>query len=121
MSLSAKPPGSNLVLASSTLVLPSTTNRVAIVLSPSVSFPFPLTGSAAAAIGADIALCSGSYTSPLTHTNGFKARGRQLFLIREFKQPFRQFVAGFEDKNDRFRGLIDLSGLHCSCSIRLGL
>jgi hypothetical protein len=66
-------------------------------------------------------LCSGSYTSPLTHTNGFKARGRQLFLIREFKQPSRQFVAGFEDKNDRFRGLIDLSGLHCSSSIRLGL
>ena len=32
MSLSAKPPGSTLVLASSTSVLPSTTNRVAIVL-----------------------------------------------------------------------------------------
>jgi hypothetical protein len=39
---------------------------VAIVLSLSVSFPFPLAGYAAAAIGADIALCSGSYTSPLT-------------------------------------------------------
>src|SRR5260370_42585948 len=41
MSLSAKPPGSTLVLASSTLALPSTTNRVAIVLSLSASFPWP--------------------------------------------------------------------------------
>src|SRR5437870_3672907 len=41
MSLSAQPPGSTLVLASSTLLLPSTTNRVAIVLSLSVSFPWP--------------------------------------------------------------------------------
>src|ERR1700732_4093342 len=44
MSLSAKPPESNLVLASSTLVLRSTTNRVAIVLSLSVSLspsPWP--------------------------------------------------------------------------------
>jgi hypothetical protein len=32
------------VLASSTSVLPSKTNRVAIVLSPSASFPFPLAG-----------------------------------------------------------------------------
>ena len=37
MSLSAKPPESNLVLASSTSVLRSTTNRVAMVLSLSVS------------------------------------------------------------------------------------
>src|SRR5258705_12701284 len=41
MSLSANPPGSTLVLASSTPVLPSTTNRVAIVLSLSASFPWP--------------------------------------------------------------------------------
>src|SRR5260370_4174992 len=41
MSLSAKPPASTLVLASSTSVLPSTTNRVAIVLSLSASFPWP--------------------------------------------------------------------------------
>src|SRR6202158_5558309 len=41
MSLSAKPPGSTLLLASSTLALPSTTNRVAIVLSLSASFPWP--------------------------------------------------------------------------------
>src|SRR5438552_14236597 len=41
MSLSAKPPASTLVLASSTLALPSTTTRVAIVLSLSASFPWP--------------------------------------------------------------------------------
>lgn len=35
--------------------------------------------------------------------NGFKACGRQPFLLREFKQPFRQFVIGFEDKNECFR------------------
>src|SRR5260370_42028228 len=41
MSLSAQPPGSTLVLASSTPLLPSETNRVAIVLSLSASFPWP--------------------------------------------------------------------------------
>src|SRR5713101_2329502 len=41
MSLSAKPPASTLVLASSTPLLPSETNRVAIVLSLSASFPWP--------------------------------------------------------------------------------
>src|SRR6202030_2533803 len=49
-----------------------------------------------------------------------KTRGRQLFLLCEFKQPFRQFVTGLEDKNECFRRLIDLSGLHCSSSIRIG-
>jgi hypothetical protein len=48
-----------------------------------------------------------------------KARSRKLFLLCEFKQPFRQLVTGFEDKNESFRGVIDLSGLHCSSSIRI--
>ena len=32
--------------------------------------------------------------------------------LGEIQQPFRQFVSGLEDKNEGFRGEIDLSGLH---------
>ncbi len=77
MSLSAKPSGSTLVLASSTPVLPCKTKSSRLRrVSP---FPWP----AAAAIGADIALCSGSYSSPLTQrqcsqTASFRATATPL-------------------------------------------
>jgi len=64
MSLSAQPPGSTLVLASSTPVLPSETNRLEWLRR---IFP-PPAGYASAAIGTDLARCSGSYTSPLTQS-----------------------------------------------------
>ncbi len=77
MSLSAKPSGSTLVLASSTPVLSCKTKSSRLRrVSP---FPWP----AAAAIGADIALCSGSYSSPLTQrqcsqTASFRATATPL-------------------------------------------
>jgi hypothetical protein len=65
MSLSAKLSGSTLVLASSTPVLPSETNRLE---SLRRVFPSPRPGYAAAAIGTDLAWCSGSYTSHLAQS-----------------------------------------------------
>jgi len=95
MSLSAKPSGSTLVLASSTPVLPCKTKSSRLRrVSP---FPWP----AAAAIGADIALCSGSYSSPLTQrqcsqTASFRATATAALFFAFFptrsqsRSPYRR-------------------------------